>query len=298
MAKNRTIIGIICILLAFAVLLVALPLINTFSDKKVTIVRPKVEISQGHQILPEELEEIDVKVYNLPDDALHSIGEVQYKFATCNIKPGDYIFSSKISESAATFNDVVYSLKNNETMLTISAKNDALARYLENGDVIELLFDGNLKENGKDLIVSYKLDAIRFVRIIALFANGVPREKRTVDESGTYAPPDEIGIVVTIDQADLIQKLNATGAIKQINYRLRAKHSSPSSAEFIKWQNNQLQKIFGSDGGDHTFRDIYESISKGDNSPNIQKEIISKQEDEQGTTAPPANNEQQTVAAN
>lgn len=39
MAKNRTIIGIICIALAFVILLVALPIVNTISDKKIAVVR-------------------------------------------------------------------------------------------------------------------------------------------------------------------------------------------------------------------------------------------------------------------
>ena len=55
MAKNRTIIGIICIALAFVILLVALPIVNTISDKKIAVVRAFNEIAVGHQITPDDL---------------------------------------------------------------------------------------------------------------------------------------------------------------------------------------------------------------------------------------------------
>ena len=46
--KNRTIIGIVCIVLALVVTFAVAPLVNKLSDSRTDIVRLKSDIVQGH----------------------------------------------------------------------------------------------------------------------------------------------------------------------------------------------------------------------------------------------------------
>jgi pilus assembly protein CpaB len=257
MAKNRTIIGIICIALAFAVLLVALPIVNMVSNKKIAVVRAFNEIAVGHQIAPEDLETVEMSAYNLPEDVISDPNMVIGKYATCTIKHNDFLFVSKISDSAGTFDQAIHTLAKNEVMITIKFETDALARYLDNGDIIELLFTGDLDHvidrghsAGVKVSGTYIVNALRYVRVVALFSNGIPKEKRAVDESGIYAPPDEIGVIMTVDQANLYHKImhpqDGKTAVPQVSYRIRSKYNDASSLDYIKSQDQYLKEHYNS----------------------------------------------------
>ena len=58
--KNRTIIGIICIVLALVVTFAVAPLVNKLAESKVDIVRMKSDVVQGHQISENDVEIVKV----------------------------------------------------------------------------------------------------------------------------------------------------------------------------------------------------------------------------------------------
>lgn len=255
MAKNRTIIGIICIALAFVILLVALPIVNTISDKKIAVVRAFNEIAVGHQITPDDLQTIEMSAYNLPEDVISDPNMVIGKYATCTLKPNDFLFVNKVSDSAGTFDQAIHTLNTDEVMITIKFETDALSRYLDNGDIIELLFTGDLSHvidsghvDGVKAEGTYIVHALRFVRVVSLFSNGIPKEKRAVDESGAYAPPDEVGVIMTVQQANLYHKImhpqDASTPVPQVSYRLRAKYNDKTSLTYIKTQDDYLKEHY------------------------------------------------------
>ena len=68
--KNRTIIGIICIVLALVVSFAVSPLVNKLAESKVDIVRMTKDVVQGHQISENDVEVVKVGGYNLPADVI------------------------------------------------------------------------------------------------------------------------------------------------------------------------------------------------------------------------------------
>ena len=54
--KNRTIIGIICIVLALVVTFAVAPLVNKLADNRTDIVRLTGDVVQGHTYLNEKIE--------------------------------------------------------------------------------------------------------------------------------------------------------------------------------------------------------------------------------------------------
>lgn len=64
--NNRTIIGIVCIVLALVVTFGVAPLVNRISDQKTDIVRVKNTIERGQQITANDLEIVRVRY-----DVLH-----------------------------------------------------------------------------------------------------------------------------------------------------------------------------------------------------------------------------------
>ncbi|MBQ7293193.1 MAG: SAF domain-containing protein [Clostridia bacterium] len=68
--SSRTVIGVVCIIMALAVTFGVAPLLNRFADQKVDIVRLKTDIERGSVISEEDLETVNVGAYNLPDNVI------------------------------------------------------------------------------------------------------------------------------------------------------------------------------------------------------------------------------------
>ena len=82
--KNRTIIGIGCIVLALLIAFVIAPLVNKAADSRVDILRLTKDITQGHKITDADLETVTVGSYNLPADVLTDME------ADCCSRTGEY----------------------------------------------------------------------------------------------------------------------------------------------------------------------------------------------------------------
>lgn len=62
--KNRTIIGIVCMILAVAMTFAVAPLVNRLTSDTTTVVRLKQEVGRGAKITAEQVETIKVKTDN------------------------------------------------------------------------------------------------------------------------------------------------------------------------------------------------------------------------------------------
>lgn len=64
---NRTVIGIICIVLALGITFGIAPLVNRFTDRKVEVVQVKQNVERGHLITEDDVELVKVGALNLSD---------------------------------------------------------------------------------------------------------------------------------------------------------------------------------------------------------------------------------------
>jgi pilus assembly protein CpaB len=64
--KNRTVIGIVCIILAVAVTFVVSPLVNNISDKKTEVIRFVTDVSHGTEIKDTDVELVKISNSALP----------------------------------------------------------------------------------------------------------------------------------------------------------------------------------------------------------------------------------------
>lgn len=83
---NRTVIGIICIVVALAICFGIAPLVNRLSDGKTKIVRLTRDISAGATITEADIEVVDVGSYNLPIGVIKDKAQVVGKCALSNLK--------------------------------------------------------------------------------------------------------------------------------------------------------------------------------------------------------------------
>ena len=99
--KNRTVLGVLCIVLSLIICFAVTPLFNKAMSEKTEIVRVVKPISVGEEITSDMVKTIEVGSYNLPDDVVKHSDTVVGAFASADLAPGDYILTSKIAEEPA-----------------------------------------------------------------------------------------------------------------------------------------------------------------------------------------------------
>lgn len=108
--RNRTVIGVFCILLSVLICFGLTPLFNRAVSQKVEIVRVTQPIRAGEQITDDMVQMVQVGGYNLPDNILHEKANAVGKYATADLAVGDYIINTKISDVPAADNAYLYDL--------------------------------------------------------------------------------------------------------------------------------------------------------------------------------------------
>ena len=90
--SSRTVIGIVCIVLAFTITFGVAPLVNRFTDRKVDIVRLKSDVGRGQIITANDIEIVNVGAHNLPSSVIKDSNTVVGKYAATDLYAGAYKF--------------------------------------------------------------------------------------------------------------------------------------------------------------------------------------------------------------
>ena len=96
--KNRTVIGLLCIVLSLVICFAITPMFNRTISEKTEIVRVTKNIRIGDEITKDMVKTVEVGAYNLPESVVRNIDEVVGKYASADMVPGDYIICSKVAE--------------------------------------------------------------------------------------------------------------------------------------------------------------------------------------------------------
>ena len=208
--KNRTIIGIVCIVLALILTFAIAPLVNKMAESKVDIVRMKQDVVQGHQISENDVEVVKVGGYNLPADVIQKKENVVGRFATTDLKAGDYLLPSKLTSTSDKANDVFRTLNGDKQAISITIQTFAggLSGKLQNGDIVQLVVYRN--STAKTFIPG----ALTYVKVITTTtAEGADKDELTVNEDGTYELPSTVTLLVNQAQAKLLVEYENSGRI-------------------------------------------------------------------------------------
>ena len=143
--KNRTIIGIICIIVAVIISFVIAPLINNVTSGAVSTVRLNQDVKQGSVITETMLEEIEINKDALSKDSISEKSHVVGKFAASNLYSGDYITKSKLTDDGNTADDVFSSLDGSNVAISVTVDSLAsgLSGKLQNGDIVSFIITRN-----------------------------------------------------------------------------------------------------------------------------------------------------------
>ena len=208
--KNRTIIGIVCIVLALIVTFAVAPMVNKISDSRIDIVRMKKDVDQGHLISDDDIEIVTVGSHGLAIDTITKKEDVVGKFAACDLKVGDSLFPSKLSLTSDSADDVFHTLNGEKQAIsiTISTFAGGLSGKLENGDIISLIvFDNDTNE-------AFIPAGLTYVKVITTTTqSGFDKDEVTPNEDGTYELPTTVTLLVNPAQAQMLVEYENTGVI-------------------------------------------------------------------------------------
>ena len=208
--KNRTIIGIVCIVLALILTFAMAPLVNKMAESRVDIVRMKNDVIQGHQISENDVETVKVGGYNLPANVILKKESVVGRFATTDLKAGDYLLPSKLTDTSDKAADVFRTLTGDKQAISITIQTFAggLSGKLQNGDIVQLVVFENAQTK------AHIPAALTYVRVITTTtADGADKDELTVNEDGTYELPSTVTLLVNQAQAKLLVEYENKGRI-------------------------------------------------------------------------------------
>ncbi|MDD4714861.1 MAG: SAF domain-containing protein, partial [Candidatus Absconditabacteria bacterium] len=89
--KNRTVVGVICIVLSLFICFGITPLFNKGISQKTEILRVTKEIKSGDEITKDMVQVVEVGGFNLPENVIRTKETAIGKFAVSDLGIGDYI---------------------------------------------------------------------------------------------------------------------------------------------------------------------------------------------------------------
>lgn len=166
--KNRTVIGVICILLALVICFGITPLFNRGISQKAEIVRVTKDIHAGELITKDMVTTAEVGSYNLPSGLMTTKNNVVGKYAKADLAVGDYILAAKLSEAPAAENAYLYNLDGTKQAISVTIKSFAtgLSGKLQSGDIVSVIV-ADYPEDGETCIPA----ELQYVEIISVTAS-------------------------------------------------------------------------------------------------------------------------------
>lgn len=235
--RNRTVIGVLCILLALIICFGVTPLFSRSASEKTEIVRVTKDIKEGDEITAEMVQTVKVGAYNLPQNLMTDKKEVVGKYATADLAAGDYILSSKLSAVPAAENAYLYNLDGKKQAISVTIKSFAtgLSGKLESGDIVTVIV-ADYQGKGETAIPP----ELQYVEVISVTASSGydANTGEVVDEKEL---PSTVTLLVTTEQAKVLAELEQDS---ELHLALVYRGTPENAAKFIAAQDALIEELY------------------------------------------------------
>lgn len=235
--RNRTVIGVLCILLALIICFGVTPLFSRSASEKTEIVRVTKDIKEGDEITAEMVQTVEVGAYNLPQNLMTDKKEVVGKYATADLVAGDYILSSKLSAVPAAENAYLYNLDGKKQAISVTIKSFAtgLSGKLESGDIVTVIV-ADYQGKGETAIPP----ELQYVEVISVTASSGydANTGEVVDEKEL---PSTVTLLVTTEQAKVLAELEQDS---ELHLALVYRGTPENAAKFIAAQDALIKELY------------------------------------------------------
>ena len=235
--RNRTVIGVLCILLALIICFGVTPLFSRSASEKTEIVRVTMDIKEGDEITAEMVQTVEVGAYNLPQNLMTDKKEVVGKYATADLAAGDYILSSKLSAVPAAEHAYLYNLDGTKQAISVTIKSFAvgLSGKLESGDIVTVIV-ADYQGKGETAIPP----ELQYVEVISVTASSGydANTGEVVDEKEL---PSTVTLLVTTEQAKVLAELEQDS---ELHLALVYRGTPENAAKFIAAQDALIEELY------------------------------------------------------
>ena len=235
--RNRTVIGVLCILLALIICFGVTPLFSRSASEKTEIVRVTKDIKEGDEITAEMVQTVEVGAYNLPQNLMTDKKEVVGKYATADLAAGDYILSSKLSAVPAAENAYLYNLDGKKQAISVTIKSFAtgLSGKLESGDIVTVIV-ADYQGKGETAIPP----ELQYVEVISVTASS-GYDANTGDVVDEKELPSTVTLLVTTEQAKVLAELEQDS---ELHLALVYRGTPENAAKFIAAQDALIEELY------------------------------------------------------
>lgn len=227
---NRTVVGIICIVVALAICFGIAPLVNRLSDGKTEIVRLIKDVPAGATIAESDIEVVEVGSYNLPSAVIKDKNAVIGKCALVNLSAGEYILPTKIANDINNTQSILESLDTEHKAISISIGSFALgfSGKLETGDIVSIL----VYDDEEDKM--FTPTELTYVKVITTTtSNGI--DKENIEDT---SQPVTVTLLVNAKQAEVLAYYEQHGDMHIV---LEYRGDAETARKYLDAQN----KVFG-----------------------------------------------------
>ena len=235
--RNRTVIGVLCILLALIICFGVTPLFSRSASEKTEIVRVTKDIKEGDEITAEMVQTVEVGAYNLPQNLMTDKKEVVGKYATADLVAGDYILSSKLSAVPAAENAYLYNLDGTKQAISVTIKSFAtgLSGKLESGDIVTVIV-ADYQGKGETAIPP----ELQYVEVISVTASS-GYDANTGEAVDEKELPSTVTLLVTTEQAKVLAELEQDS---ELHLALVYRGTPENAAKFIAAQDALIKELY------------------------------------------------------
>lgn len=232
--RNRTVLGIACIAIAFVICFVISPLMSSTGEKMITVVRVVSDIKSGDEITKEMVSEVKMAATNQPGNLLAKSSDAVGKYAAMDMVKGDTVLKSKLADTPYAENTYLAGLDGSNRAISVTLKSFAngLSGKLKSGDIVSILAP-DYKKTGMTVVPS----ELQFVEVIAA------TNKAGADVGDTAADESELPSTVTLlaseQQALILADLEKSGTI---HMSLVYRGDRKKAEEFLKAQKDLNEK--------------------------------------------------------
>lgn len=211
--RNRTVLGIICIVLAVVICFIITPMFNAAVNKTGSFVHIIKDVAKGVVITGDDVDVVEAGSYNQPTNLLTTEEAVIGKYATADLFTGDYVSDLKVSDNPVNEDQYLYELGNGYRAISLTLQTFAcgLSGKLRPGDIVSVIVP-NYQDSGYAAI----LPELQYVRVLAATdSNGYDSDEVVLDAEGNEEDtelPSTVTLLVTDVQAKALAKAEADGA--------------------------------------------------------------------------------------
>ncbi len=209
--KNRTTVGIACIVLSLLICFGLTPMFNKAVSNKVKIVRVTKNIAIGDEITSNMVQIIEVGGYNLPDQVIKNKENVIGKFATTDMLKGDYILPSKLSEKPLAEYGYLENFTGDKRAISVTLRNFAsgISGKLQNGDIVSVY----VADYG-DRRQTISPKELKYVEVLAItLSTGYDTSQTKIEDGEDKELPSTVTLKVSEQQAIMLADFEANGKI-------------------------------------------------------------------------------------